>query len=381
MNPTSNPPRTKRWGETPWLVDFRPSDHPLPETVDFAVVGGGFTGLSAAARLAKLAPEAKIAVFESESIGAGSSGHSGGIALADTAAGDMPGLGDVLAGLSTILQELDIACDLALPGVWEISRSEGKPDSPIVWTDSGELRAQREVPGGTVNPGKLLSGLAEAAIRRGALVHENARIEALDFRDPLRLTVQGKQITAHSVLLATNAESLELNALAGIAEPKFTLALATDVLTDAQLRNIGLDAGGGKPFYTVDLPYLWGRLLHGNRIIFGSGLVNLKNWRELLSLDVASGDAARLTADLERRVRNLHPELRRIKLTHRWGGPILIAEGWEPVFRHHPNSERVLVLGAYSGHGVALSVYLGSWAAEVMLQRRALPNWPSAAQR
>jgi glycine/D-amino acid oxidase-like deaminating enzyme len=35
----------------------------------------------------------------------------------------------------------------------------------------------------------------------------------------------------------------------------------------------------------------------------------------------------------------------------------------------------VIVLGAYSGHGVAQSVYLGAWAAEAMLGRRELPDW------
>jgi hypothetical protein len=33
------------------------------------------------------------------------------------------------------------------------------------------------------------------------------------------------------------------------------------------------------------------------------------------------------------------------------------------------------VLGAYAGHGVALSVYLGCWAAEALLGQRSLPSW------
>jgi gamma-glutamylputrescine oxidase len=84
-----------------------------------------------------------------------------------------------------------------------------------------------------------------------------------------------------------------------------------------------------------------------------------------------------LIARLERRVRGLHPALHRVEFTHRWGGPILIADGWRPVFARHPRSPRALVLGGYSGHGVALSVYLGRWAAEVMLGRRELPDWNS----
>jgi len=67
-------------------------------------------------------------------------------------------------------------------------------------------------------------------------------------------------------------------------------------------------------------------------------------------------------------------------VTHRWGGPILVAAEWQPIFARHPKSADAIVLGAYSGHGVALSVYLGNWAAEVMLGRRELPKWDVIAE-
>jgi glycine/D-amino acid oxidase-like deaminating enzyme len=365
-----------RWGQTPWTFDFHPGLRPLPEEVDFAVVGGGFTGLSAAAWLRRLDPGKRVAVFEAEAIGAGSSGHTGGLTLAETAAGDLPGLGDVLAGFSHVLRELGVACDLSLPGTWELDRTSESPTSPVLWKDSGNLCVAREVPGGTVDPGKLVSGLARSAAQRGALLFENARVENISFGEPAILQVRGKQVRARHVLVATNAGSLELSALAERTQPKFTLALATEPLTDAQLQMLGL--ASGKPFYTIDLPYLWGRLLYGNRIIFGSGLVHLKDWRDLLTLDIASGEPAELLRSLDRRVRGLHPALHDVRIAHRWGGPILIAEQWRPVFARHPQSARVIVLGAYSGHGVALSAYLGSWAAEAMLQRRSLPAWNSA---
>ena len=368
-----------RWGQTPWMIDFHPEPRPIPQEVDFAVVGGGFTGLSTAAWLRKLAPDQQVVVFEAETLGAGSSGHTGGLSLAETAAGDLPGLGDVLAGFSNVLRDLDVACDLTLPGAWELDRVSASANSQLSWSDSGNLRVVREVPGGTVDPGKLVSGLARSASQRGALLFENARVEDIRFGESAIVHVCGKQVRARDVLVATNAASLELSDLAGHAQPKFTLALATEPLADTQLDALGL--ASGKPFYTVDLPYLWGRLLHGNRIIFGSGLLHLKNWRELLTLDVTSGEAAELLRNLDRRVRGLHPALHDVRIDHRWGGPILIAEKWRPVFARHPRSPRALVLGAYSGHGVALSVYLGSWAAEAMLQRRTLPAWNSAEVR
>jgi len=365
-----------RWGQTPWTIDFHPEPAMLPEQVDFAMIGGGFTGLSTAAWLRRLAPDKQVAVFEAETLGAGSSGHTGGLSLAETAAGDLPGLGDVLAGFSSVLRDLDVTCDLTLPGVWELDRVSPSTGTQVSWSDSGTLRVAREVPGGTVDPGKLVSGLARSAAQQGALLFENARVEDMNFGEWTTMHIRGKKVRAGDVLIATNASSLELSELAGRGQPKFTLALATEPLTNAQLDVLGL--ASGKPFYTIDLPYLWGRLLHGNRIIFGSGLVHLRDWRELLTLDVESGEAASLLSSLDRRVRGLHPALHDMRIDYRWGGPILIAEEWRPVFARHPQSPRVVILGAYSGHGVALSVYLGSWAAEAMLQRRSLPAWNSA---
>jgi glycine/D-amino acid oxidase-like deaminating enzyme len=367
----------KRWGQTPWTIDFHPeAAAPLPGDVDFAVIGGGFTGLSAAGNLRRLDPTKRVVLFEAEVLGAGSSGHTGGLALAETAAGDLPGLGDVLEGLSRILQQLEVDCDLALPGVWELDHGDDCPGSPIRWQDSGTLRVAAEVSGGSINPGKLVSGLARAACARGAFLFEQAPVDNISYGEQTILHVRGTRVRARHVLIATNAASLELNALAGRAEPKFTLALATGPLSDAVLEALGLSSG--KPFYTNDLPYLWGRLLHRDRIIFGSGLVHVHDWRDLRTLDIGSGEAAKLMANLERRVHTLHPALCDVQITHRWGGPILIGEGWRPVFAAHPQSPHVTVLGAYSGHGVALSVYLGAWAAEAMLGRRALPAWPSS---
>jgi glycine/D-amino acid oxidase-like deaminating enzyme len=362
-----------RWGLPPWTIDYHSEQQELPEEVEFAVVGGGFTGLAATAWLRHLEPNKRVALFEASRIGAGSSGHTGGMALSEAAAGDLPGLGDVLAGLSGILRELQVQCDLTLPGACEISRQGVMPNSPIEWNESGTLGVTREVPGGTVDPGKMLSGLAHAASKRCAQIFENAPVENLSLEESPVLNIHGKPVRARCVLIATNAESLELSGLAGRAQPKFTMAVATEPLSPEQMSSLGL--AQGKPFYTVDLPYLWGRVFQKNRLIFGSGLVHLEDWRELLTLNVSEGQAAELLADLEKRVRELHPALRGVRLSHRWGGPILIADRWQPVFARHPENRNVIVLGAYSGHGVAQSVYLGAWAAEAMLGRRELPDW------
>ena len=364
-----------RWGNSPWTIDFHPSVHSLPTEVDFAVVGGGFSGLSAAAWLRRLEPEKSVALFESAEIGAGSSGHTGGMALAETAAGNLPGLGDVLAGFSSILKELDVHCDLTLPGVYEIGRSNALPHSPIAWSDSGDLRAVKEGAGGMINPGKMVSGLARAAEESGALIFEHTNIDAIEFTESVRLRFAGGEIRARKVLLATNAMSLELTGLAESAQPKFTLALATEPLDATQLEALGLESE--RPFYTVDFPYLWGRTMRSEGVIFGGGLVHCQDWRELNAIDASEGEALKLLDRLESRVHGLHPVLQNVQITHRWGGPILLANEWRPVFAQHPQSPNAVVLGAFSGHGVAQSVYLGRWAAEALCGKRSLPEWGS----
>ena len=370
--------KLKNWGNRPWATKFRAKAQPFPETVDFAVVGGGFTGLAAAAWIKRLSPEKSVALMEAETLGSGASGHTGGLALAESAAGNLPGLGDVLSGYQKILAELRVDGDVHLPGVYELGRTSPLKNSPIRWNDAGELCAVNEVEGGTIDPGKVVAGLAAAAERAGVDLFERANVERCEFQEPLRLHTPHGILRARQVLFATNAYSLELTGWTQRTESCFTLAVATEPLTDSTLEEIGL--ANGKPFYTVDLPYLWGRLL-GAQIIFGSGLVHFSDWREMHSLNVETGPAAEAFARLEKRIRSLRPKLRDVAITHRWGGPISIAEGWIPIFEQHRESANAIVLGGYSGHGVAQSVYLGAWAAEAMLGKRELPNWKNLRQK
>jgi glycine/D-amino acid oxidase-like deaminating enzyme len=378
------PPHQARnnWGQPPWQIDFAPRSHPIPSFVDFAIVGGGFTGLAAAAWLRLLAPGKSVVVFEASRIGAGASGRTGGMALAETAAGDLPGLGDVLGGFAKILAKLNVECDLSLPGAWEIARSDGLPHSPIEWKDSGTLRVVKEVPGGTLDPGKLVSGLARAAENLGAIIFENSPVAQIAWGQTPQIEFAGGdarsgKIAAGRILLATNALSLALTGLQQTAHPRLTLAAATAPLEEAQLAAVGLAAR--RPFYTVDLPYLWGRVRRGNSIIWGAGLVSAPEAHDLNDLDISTEEPAQMFAALEKRVRGLHPGLRSVEFTHRWGGPILFRDDWEPVFDWHPSRAKekndAIVLGAYAGHGVALSAYLGAWAAEALLGRRHLPDW------
>ncbi|HEY0703037.1 MAG TPA: FAD-dependent oxidoreductase [Candidatus Acidoferrales bacterium] len=376
------------WGASPWKIKFTSSNPrpDLPRVADYVVVGAGFTGLAAAAWLRRLAPNQSVVVLESHRLGAGASGRTGGMALAETAAGDQAGLGDVLAGFRNILETLEVDCDLDLCGAWEIART--KPEnsarlrSPIDWQDSGTLRVVNRVPGGTIDPSQLVSGLARAASRSGAQIFENHRVVRVNWRKTPEVEIalgprRTARITAGQILFATNALSLSITGLHKQMHPRLTLAILTAPLSERVLEDIGL--AGRHPFYTLDFPYLWGRVLPNRSVIFGAGLVHSPDANDLEAVNVRNGESAEMLARLQERVRHLHPALKQVKFTHRWGGPILFRDSWKPVFDWHPRSagaKNAIVSGAYAGHGVALSSYLGKWAAEVLTEQGPkLPRW------
>ena len=81
----------RQWGQPPWQTDFPIGPQPPPAQVDIAIVGGGFTGLTAAACLSRLSPQKSVAVFEANRIGSGSSARTGAIVMGETAVGEYAG--------------------------------------------------------------------------------------------------------------------------------------------------------------------------------------------------------------------------------------------------------------------------------------------------
>jgi gamma-glutamylputrescine oxidase len=359
------------WGTPPWDAGPPLPAVTLPRSCDVVIVGAGLTGLSAAYHLARRG--ADVVVLEAQRVGAGASGRTGAIALEGPAAGVLEGADDCLGALGRLAREAEIACDLELGGCWELEHLPAAGAGSPLWQDGdGVLCVARTEPGGTVDAGALLRGLAAAARELGVPIAEGAPVAPLGVDRHVVLADGGQAIVARHVVVATEALTGLLVPLPASVSAALTLALATDPLDDATLVSIGL--GERRPFYTADLPYLWGRPLPDGRLVVGSGLV-FPDDGDPRSVSIAHPEAEAALTRLETRLRGFHPALAACGVSARWGGPVGFRSARTPICAWHRDLPGVLVTGAYAGHGVALSVRLGESAADAILDGRPLPAW------
>jgi gamma-glutamylputrescine oxidase len=368
----------RSWGEIPWKryeIPSRPAEDSTPEV---AIIGAGLTGASAAYHLARSGIR-PVVLLEAARVGDGASGRTGGIVLEGTARGVLKGVGQCVPYLQELVKETGVECDLKLPGCWEIEHHDAPNDEggALPWHDDGlAIRIARTVRGGTVDPMALLCGLMRAAADAGVIVHEHAEVRRIVTSPGLALELNGAAIRPRHVIVAVNAWTSAL--LPGIRQVQsaLTFACATAPLDMAVLEEIGL--GPDFPFYTIDTPYLWGRRTRDGSVVFGSGLA-FGPPEQLGNLDLESSDAAAALARLESRVRKLHPALKHVRIPYRWGGPIGIPQRMVPLVGRLPQSPNVLLAGGYSGHGVALSVWMGRAMARAIAEGAALPSWGAVA--
>ena len=368
-----------QWGEAPWPrgAEFQDASTPLSKTPDIAIVGGGLTGTSTALHLARRGIQ--CVVYEAGLIADGASGRTGGLVLEGTAAGILEEVDACVPGLARLVAAEGIDCDLALPGCWEIAHRKVAPEKMLPWNDGGRpLCVAKTVAGGVVQPAALTMGLARAALRAGAEIRQHARVTKISLAPQLTLEVAGERITPGHLVIATNAWINATMPDAAPLESCLTFAVATEALDAATLKAIGLERG--IPFYTVDLPYLWGRTMLDGGVIFGAGLVFGRPNELEDAADVREGESLAVLERMKRRVRAFHPSLAAVEFSAAWGGPIAFADDSRPLLGAHPRHPRVLVSGGYAGHGVALSVRAGELLALAIAENRPLPDWGNLAR-
>ena len=361
------------------------------ETAQLAIIGGGFTGLSAA--LAAAEAGAAPLLLESDYIGAGASGRNNGLvvpqhsranpAVIERILGSVygPRYNAMIAGAAGELFDLVahhiIDCDAVQNGWIQPAHSEATLahartihaewkaiGAAVEWLDTAELAGRlgasgylggwQANEGGHINPYALTQGMARAAIGAGARIRAKAPVRAIR-PDGHRWLIEaaGGLVRAEKVLIATNA-------LTGAFWPELAKAMipvklfqtASRPLSDNLRATILPGNQGFTDMRRVLRAFHYdrdGRLISGGRMALGYHA------------------AARGRSAVERNIQQSFPHLGEVAVGEYWEGIVGVSPDRLPrLMRLAPG---VLFCGVYSGRGVALATALGRRIGQFLAER------------
>lgn len=371
--------------------------------VDVAIVGGGFTGLTAALHLALRGRS--VALLEAAHLGAGASGLNGGFVVpsfskADPAAtlrrlGEAKGkalLELVSRGADRVFETVrthGIECDAERPGWLQPAHIEAANQAararadfwaamgrPVTYVSGAEVAQMTGITdyrgalfdrsGGTIQPLSYLRGLARAAIERGATVAENVPVTGAERRDGTwHLACGGHVVKAETVLLCTNAAGVGIaRRLARAIIPLNVFQIATEPLPAETIRRI---APGRIPMSDMRGNLFTYRLDRDDRLISGGmAIVPLGAHRRLAG------------AIVERLARKLRLEKTpRVEFT--WRGTAAMTPDFLPHL--YPFAPGLLGAIGCNGRGIAMTAMLGEVLADaacgVPLEELPVPSAPT----
>jgi glycine/D-amino acid oxidase-like deaminating enzyme len=378
------------WLETVQIPGGTPSE--LPERVDVAIVGAGFTGLSAARTLAKRG--AKVAVLETNTIGWGASSRNGGMVLTgmklgvETLAGryGMDATRRMYAAslasidaVEQIIGEEKIDCNFSRCGHLEVAckQSHFNTYARSVEVIAREFNHQVRIVtkndlrseigsgiyyGGMVdkvsaglNPARYVAGLGRAALNAGADVFENTRVERIERASHnggsgFQLVTSRGQMFAADVFIATSGYTSKTTpALQKKIIPIGSFIIATERLPEALAHE--LIPCNRMIFDSKHYLYYY-RLTPDNRMLFGGRAAFFPE---------TSSTIRRSAEILRRGMIGVYPQLRDVRVEYAWGGTLDFCFDTMP---HAGRMDGMYYAVGYAGHGVAMATYLGAKIAE-----------------
>jgi sarcosine oxidase len=352
-------------------------------SVDLAIVGGGFTGLSAALHAAEAGAE--VAVLESEMVGFGASGRNGGqvnpgLKLGEAALAKRFGdagrtlfrLGQEAPDfLADLVERKSLSCrferrglirlahnDTALAAVRVAAAELRRAGVPAEEFDARDVERRvgtrryrggyRDPRGASVHPLDLARELARAATMAGARIH--ARSPALSItrdRGRWRVATPSGALLADRVLVATNAYTDGLvPGLAASLLPVNSFQIATEPLPAGVVvlpgRETVYDSRRLVLYFRISPD---GRLMVGGRASFSSS--------RMTSASVADYSV------LEQVLTGIFPQAAGVPISHRWTGLVGITTDYLPHY-HVPDRGLHIIVG-YNGRGVAMATRAGAF--------------------
>ena len=398
---TANARRSEFLDVSPWVT--RPADlqGPLAADVatDVAIIGGGYTGLSAALALHRAG--VGVTILERDFAGFGASGRNAGH-LTPTIGKDLPTLlmlfgkrraaqlvrfaDDAVRGVEELMREHRLACEYRSTGnimaavhpkqearLRKAAAVAAQLGARVRFLDRHELQA-RGVPatfiagvleeaGGTLHPGKYAMGLRRAVLHAGIRLYEQTAVDAVVDGPALRLRSAGGTVRADAVVLATNAYTPQLGYLRHRLYPLYDTLFESATLTPAQLAALGWPNREG--IYTAHESLESYRLSARGTIVGGS-----KGVRYAYGGALVGGPDPWTLGLLEQAFRDRFPALADVAIAHFWGGWIAMTLNFLPMIGRTGRHGNIAYAVGYNGHGIAAASAMGALLADVILGRK-----------
>ena len=366
---------------------------------DVAIVGAGFAGLSAARRLRKLAPQAKLAVLDAGRVAEGGAGRNSGFMIDlphELTSSDYAGAGELRDAALTRLNRHaidfagDAVKDYGIPqGYFQRSGKINGAATEVglrhnasyaahlaALNEPHELldaAAMREVTGsdyyagGLYTPGTAMLqpagyvlGLAAGLAGDGVTVFENSPVIRFDsVGNGWRLSTNQGTLSAAKVILATNGHLESFGFKIGRLMHIMLSACMTGELDSAQLCRLGgRDCWGITPSDPMGSTVRRiSKAQGGNRIIIRQG----SHYRP--EMQTSAADLARLARAMRSKFDARFPGLAGLAFEHAWSGHLCLTRNAVSVLRElEPGLFAACV---QNGLGTARGTLTGIGAAEL----------------
>ena len=355
---------------------------------DVCIVGGGYTGLSAALHLAKQGYSVRL--LEARKIGWGASGRNGGQLgsgqrkdqiflekkLGQSDALKMWQLSEDAKQLARqLVKDHDIDCDYK-PGVahpdhkpayasgtreyvehlrehydyQQISYLDRQSMAEVTGSDT-YFGGSLDMGAGHLHPLNYALGLAAAAQKNGAVLNEHSVVEGYHSGSPNRVVTNHGVVSTDTLILACNGYLGKLeNRLAGKIMPINNFIIATEPLDEATARSINpRDVAIADSRFVVN----YYRLSADRRLLFGGG----ENYSKNFPADIKSF--------VRKPMLEIYPQLADKQIDYAWGGTLAVTLNRMPHFGRL-NDKGIYYAQGYSGHGVAMATLGGRIMAEAV---------------
>ncbi len=354
---------------------------------DVCVIGGGFTGLSAALHLAERGYD--VILLEAQRVGFGASGRNGGQVgtgqrLEQDALEEMVGRERARALWDLSLESVALVRDIIARYAPEAGFTDGilhamhrarfvPEDHAYVRklneeygydlirpVDREEMRhlcgspayhgGSLDMGGGHTHPLRLAFGMARAAAAQGVRIHETTRVTRVQDGAPASVTTDRGRVTADHVLWACNGYLGHAQRdVAARVMPINNYIVATEPLDPAFARDLIRD---GHAVADSKFVINYFRLSEDNRMLFGGA----ESYGYRFPKDIAKL--------VSKPMLEIYPQLKNTRIDYAWGGTLGITLNRMPHFGRLAGN--ILTASGYSGHGVAMATLGGKLAAEAV---------------